>query len=350
MISKQLYPSWSLFFSWGGFVFLTINFFTGILLSNINMQTFITVNCIAFILLAFTLYPTVYLSVKYNINYAQAISKFVSIKSIRMLLILLVVCINIGWYSIQLSAVQNMIANIFNLHSSITIIFISYLFAYGSYKFEYRWLQYFSMTTMVLFLLYLLLFFFNTSMLQTEPAVSNTSNSVFSLIIMLYGTWAFSSSTIVMDIAKYTTNFKQSYLYILLATICSNFLLITLGYFFAKYTNINSFEEFVMAIGISFGFIIFIMNIWSTNDSNFFSSMNALERLNIKKKYTFIVLPLISALLSVSYKNDLFNIIGSWLKIMGWVAIPLTIFWWYTLVTKKDINLLSNTINKNFAR
>ena len=336
MGSRQVYPSWTLFFSWGGFVFLSINFFTGILLSNIDLSTFISVNTIALILLAITLYPTIYLSSKYHINYSQAIYKFIENSYIRIILILLVVCINIGWYSIQLNAIQSIVLNTLNFQSTLLTIAISYLFAYGSYRLGYEWLKSFSIFTMLLFLGYLIIFFFtNSGVVESKQIITNDTVSIFTLILMVYGTWAFSSSTIVMDIVKYTNDFKQSYLYILLATIFSNFTLIALGYFFARYTDVGSFEEFVSFFGISFGLMILVLSIWTTNDSNFFSSMKALESLNIQKRYIFIVLPFVSALLSLHYGDDLFSLIGDWLKLMSWIAIPLTIFWWHIVIKLK---------------
>ena len=70
--------------------------------------------------------------------------------------------------------------------------------------------------------------------------------------------------------------------------------------------------------------------------------MKALESLNIQKRYIFIVLPFVSALLSLHYGDDLFSLIGDWLKLMSWIAIPLTIFWWYVVLKSKNDILYGN--------
>lgn len=324
----QSQPSWTLFFSWGAFVFLSVNFFIGVLLSTTSSFEFIVGNVVAFILLAITLYPTVYLSIKYNLNCSQAIQKFVSDRKLQYALILLVVVINIGWYSIQLTAISTLLENYFTINCVVVILILSYLFAYGSFRFEYQWLKNFGIITMVLFFIYLIVLLSNSKFASVN---TNTQSdvSIFTLIIMIYGTWAFSSSTVVMDIARYTKDINKSYLYILLAMIFSNFFLIVLGYMFGRYTGIRTFEELLLFLGTGFGVMLFVLNIWSTNDSNFFSSSKALESLKINKNISFMILPFISALLAISFQDDLFSLIGSWLKLMGLIAVPLTLFWWY---------------------
>jgi len=330
MKEDKTYPSWTLFFSWGGFVFLSINFFTGILLSKISLSMFVFGNIISFILIALTLYPTVYISIKYKVNFSEAIGKFVQYRYIKMFLLFLILIVNIGWYSIQLTAVYSLLDD-YLLYSSIILFFISYLFAYGSYKFEYEWLKVFSIFVLIFFIIYLMLIL-NNQKINLEYFNKETLQiSFINICLMLYGTWAFSSSTIVMDISKYTNDFKSSYFYILMAMLVFNFMLIWLGYLFGKFTNIHTFKEFVSLLGVSTGLLLFVLNIWTTNDSNFFSSMQILKFFNFDKKIIFIVLPLISYLLAIYYKDNLFNIIGSWLKIMSWIAIPLTMFWWYIL-------------------
>lgn len=338
--TRNYQPSWTLFFSWGGFVFLAINFFTGMLLSKTELSSFVLANVVAFVLLALTLFPTVFLSIKHDINYSEAIRKFVQNTTLQKALILTVILINLGWYAIQLVAVKDILQSFFEVDTLLVMIFFSYLFAYGSYRFEYLWLKYFSVVTIILFLAYLVMLTFYTDISLQKPMASDTSLSFFSMLVMLYGTWAFSSSTVVMDIARYTKDFLPSYIYILLALLVSNFSLIALGYTFGRYTQISSFGEFVSILGLSFGILLLLLNIWSTNDSNFFSSQKALKTLGIKKKYAFLIFPFIGAFLAIAFQDDLFGLIGGWLKLMGWIAIPLTLFWWYQVYNSKKQGLL----------
>jgi purine-cytosine permease-like protein len=78
--------------------------------------------------------------------------------------------------------------------------------------------------------------------------------------------------------------------------------------------------------------LLLLLNIWTTNDSNFFSSQKVIQTLGVKKQYTFLILPLLNGFLAITFQDDLFSLIGSWLKLMGWMAIPLTLFWWYIVV------------------
>ena len=326
---NKSYASWSLFFSWGGFVFLSVNFFTGIILSKASIENFIIGNFIGFVLLALTLYPTIYISIKYKVNFSETVNKFIKINFLQKGLLILVLLINIGWYSIQLTAVWD-ILKIFHLNIVI-LLFISYLFAYGSYKFGYDWLKNFSIITLVFFILYLVVVLISGKNIISIEKVDNEYLTIWQVSLLVYGTWAFSSSTIVMDITKYTNDFKKSYFYILLATLFFNFLLIFFGYYFGRYTQINTFMDFVSILGLSIGIILFLLNIWTTNDSNFFSSMQILKNFNINKKIVFTILPLINGLLAIYYQDDLFSVIGKWLKLMSWIGIPMSLYWWLVL-------------------
>ncbi|MBL0708141.1 MAG: hypothetical protein JJW00_03745 [Sulfurimonas sp.] len=163
---------------------------------------------------------------------------------------------------------------------------------------------------------------------------------IFNVGFMIYGTWAFSSSSILMDITKQAKSFKAGYISVLIGMIIGNFSLLFLGYILAKNSGIYNFADFALLFSTFFGTILLVLNIWTTNDSNFYSSMVALQQFGVGKKVSFIVLPFCSALLVIFFQEGLFGIIGDWLVMMGYIGVVFSLLWWYVLlkgVRKKSI-------------
>ena len=331
-----------LIFSWAGFIFLSINFIVGAKFAHINFTTFLLSNLFALSLFAITMYAPVYLSIKYKLDFSQSIKKYITNKYINSFLILIVVFINTGWYSIQLEAVRV----ILSIENIFILILLSYIFAIGSFIFGYKWLKLFSYFVILLFFIYILfaLSTININIIKLDDTIY--IKEVFNIGFMIYGTWAFSSSSIIMDIAKHSNNFREGYTSLLIGLIIGNFLLIFMGYLFAKSNGISNFNEFVILFGSTLGIVLFTLNIWSTNDSNFYSSMLALNKLNISNTISFLLLPLVSVLLVISYKSNLFDMLGIWLIYMSYIGIFFTIFWWYTIykIKTKKANIKNNFI------
>jgi len=317
-----------LVFTWAGFVFLYINFLVGVGLAQLGSLNFILSIIVSFLLYGFGMYPVVFLSVKYKINLADAVEKYFS--RYALFFYMFVVLVNVGWYSIQLEMIWEM------FHNFVLLIFFSYLFAYGSFRWGFKYLKIFSFFSINLFLFYMLTALYNTSgsiYIDNQPL---DVSLIVSSSLIIFGSWAFSSTTLIMDVAKFGKSFKNSYAQLLAGLFLGNILLIILGYIYAKYYGVNNFQDFLNIFDIFIGEFILILNIWSTNDSNFYNSMNILEKLDIDKKITFFVLPLSSFILIYFFGNNLFSIIGNWLLFMGNIGLIMILVWWYIFMREKD--------------
>lgn len=124
-----------------------------------------------------------------------------------------------------------------------------------------------------------------------------------------------------MDITLHVKERKKGFKYIILATFLTNILLIALGYF------INTTIEAMAATSIV-NLIALLVAIWTTNDSNFYSTMRSLEELGISKKKTLLCVPLISCVLSLLIVEKFETYLIEWLSLMSWIGIPIGIMWW----------------------
>lgn len=327
------YPPSSLFWSWGAFVFLSVNFFTGILLAENNGVALIVLgSIIAFLLLSLAIFPVIYISTQENRNYSQSIEFYIPNKVIRTVLILFVPVINIGWFAIQVTIVLSLLSTmlpIIDTYAYIVAVSLSILFALGSYAFGYRWLRYFGGFSMLLLIALFVTNVFIHDWSIGGMALEPFSGDLFFIVQLIFGTWIFSSVTCLMDIARHIRYPKLAFLYVIAALFVADILVILLGTISASILGIGSMKEF---LSVSSGFIAalaVILNIWSTNDSNFYSTMKALETLKIDKRTAFIIVCLLSGIIAGYGKDDLFSLIGNWLVLMSWLGVPLAVFWWF---------------------
>jgi len=319
--------NFSLTFTWAGFVFLYINFLVGVSLSDLNFTEFLLSNIMAFILYLLGMYPSVYLSFKYKLNFAEAIKKFLT--RFSTIIYVLILFINIGWYAIQLEMIWEIFDNIYY------VFIFSYLFAYGSYRWGFEYLKFFSYISISTFLFYVLYSVDIDFKILDYSTVSIDIETIFKSSMVIFGSWAFSSTTLIMDVAKFGNSFKNTFIQLIFGLILGDFLLIFLGYIYANTYNIDNFNEFLNVFGVFVGSFILILNIWSTNDSNFYNSINILKQLNVSKKTTFLLLPFISVLLVYFFGKDLFSIIGNWLIVMSNVGLVMILVWWYIYIKEK---------------
>jgi len=339
MITKKSYKESSLFWSWGAFVLLSINFFTGVLIAQqANLIESLFSIFLGFIILSVSIFPVVHISVSDSLNYSQAISKYININILRKVLILLVPIINIGWYSIQVAIVVSLLnsISIFSIEYSVVIsIAISFLFSSGSFLFGYKWLQYFGAVAMVLLILT-----FGYSSIQYNWSFNLASQTLnFGIILkatlLVIGSWIFSSVTCLMDITNYVKNSNKAFIYVISALFLADILLISMGFLAAKVHSLDSMEKFLSISGNIVLISSMIVSIWSTNDSNFFSTMKALEAFRVNKYYIYFGVSVISGTIASIGHDNLFQLLGKWLILMGWIGIPLSVFWWSMFIKDK---------------
>ena len=337
---KQFEAPWTIFFSWGAFVFLFVNFLTGIVLAqHLNFLEFILSLLLGSTFLSLSLYAAIWVSVKFNVNYSEAIYKFfpfgVHLKIIPLFVLL---AVNVGWYSIQLEISINLLPRLLENLGDWEVWFktflISYLFASGAFKYEYSWLKIFGALAMIVFSIIAACSLFKINYPNNLNIADMNDDHISKLLkgsLIVYGTWGFSSSTCIMDIAKYTNKFFKTFFYATIAILLADILLILLGYIFSLQYEIFSLNKLFRVLEVKYLPLIVFISLWSTNDSNFFSSMRVVEKLGFNKKTAFLFLPAISAILVLLFKEDIFSILGKWLKIMGWTSVGFSILWWSLL-------------------
>lgn len=313
----------SLFWSWGAYVFLPMNIVIGSILAGkkANISELILSSMLALIIMMCLSYPAIQLSTKYRLNYSEAINKFFNNMFVKKILIIIVPIINIGWFSIQTNLFMDIINNYFTMNKYIyllLIIGVSYFFVIGVSLFNYVWLKKAGAFGMMFMTIVFLL------NIKQGISIHHGSIDISNLItftLLILGTWIFSLVTCVMDLTKYTIDGKKSFIYILMATFVANNLLIYLGYIL----NYSIFEFTSVSL---LNLIAIIVAIWTSNDSNFFSTTKALETLNFNSIKVKICLPLISCFISIIIKGTFEDYIVSWLSLMSWIGVPFSIIWW----------------------
>lgn len=270
-------------------------------------------------------YPAVCLSAKYKKNYSQYINCFVKKKLMATILILLVPVVNIGWFSIQ----TTMFVDFIQVHIgkrlpifTVVIVLMSYIFALGVTKFDYSWLKNAGTVGMI----------FLFTMLVTNLTLDSNIQygylrfeSILSYTVQILGTWIFSSVTCIMDITSQVDNGKKGFKYIVLATFLTNILLVVFGYLIRI-----SMEDFVSISALNL--VAILVAIWTTNDSNFYSTMCSLEEKGISKKTVFVFVPLFSSIISIFLVGNFETHLVQWLSLMSWIGIPMGIAWWVLYV------------------
>jgi len=313
----------SLFWSWGAYVFLPINIILGTVMSSngASIEELIISSFMALIIMMTLAYPAVCLSSIHGENYSQSIRHFLKNRKIVIFLTFLVPLISVGWYAIQ----TTMFVKLMQLYIGeepyifvLLVIGMSYIFALGVTRFEYSWLKNAGIVGMIFLLV---MFTLNLNLTGEIKCGIIRFNRVFDYTIQILGTWIFSSVTCIMDITSHVKEAKKGFKYIILATFLTNILLIVLGYFIC--TDI----EAMAAISVV-NLIALLVAIWTTNDSNFYSTMRSLEELGISKKKTLLCVPLISCVLSLIMVEKFESYLTEWLSLMSWVGIPIGIMWW----------------------
>jgi len=313
----------SLFWSWGAYVFLPINIILGTIISSngASIEELLISLFLALFIMMVLAYPAVCLSSMYGKNYSQSIRYFWGNRKIANFFIILVPLISIGWDAIQTTMFAKFIQLYIGKETHIFVLLIigmSYIFALGVTKFEYSWLK----NAGIIGMLFLIIVFAANIKLKCDIKYGFIRlNCVLDYTIQILGTWIFSSVTCIMDITSYVKEGKKGFKYIIFATFLTNILLIALGYFIN--TNIET-----MAATSIVNLIALLVAIWTTNDSNFYSTMRSLEELGISKIKTVLCVPLISCVLSLLMVEKFETYLIEWLSLMSWVGIPIGIIWW----------------------
>ena len=331
-----------LFWAWSAFVFVSANLITGGVLARFfhPAQAMLALLVGMFLLFLMSA-PAVWLAVQEKWNYQAAIRKTLghSWPRLAVAVVLLVPVVNIGWFAIQTAMVSDSIAILFKRpHWSWWLaISLAIAFAVGPCLGGFRWLaKAGQIAILALSVLLVLAIFEWTSATQTQSLGSGIPNtSVTSSkqwwnvgVLSVVGSWVFSSTTCVMDVVCYVRKRWPATIAVWLGLLIGDGLLITLGYFLFRSTGT---VEIRSLLGKSYSFLavlFLLLNIWSTNDSNLFSTGRALAITGWNAKICLLVPAFIGGLLAALWGPHLFDWFGRWLQVMGWVGIGFSLLWW----------------------
>lgn len=319
---------WQLTAAWGAFVFLPFNLFAGTLISKGFGATDAVLGliCGSAILLSLTVPAVLYASITGR-TYAEAIDEEITNEPIRFALKLLVPLVNIGWFAIQTIAATHIVRpgqeglSMFFWYAGMATIFIA-----GPLLRGYTWLYRSGMVAIVAMMGAMVVI-----VLTGTPQEMSWGSPVFGKVsdaaLLVVGTWIFSSTTCVMDVARSLRHPGKAVTAVLVGTVAADLGLLLVGFFYPDSASVFLSEtEGSKLFGILAGFFM-IIALWSTNDSNFFSTEKALQRLGVPSKYTAIAVVLLTGCIGTIVGRDLFSLIGGWLQLMGWIGIPMGLFW-----------------------
>jgi purine-cytosine permease-like protein len=114
---------------------------------------------------------------------------------------------------------------------------------------------------------------------------------------------------------------------ILVGTIIADVSLMTIGFLYPEFTSRLIGETSEKGIFGVLAATFVIIALWSTNDSNFYSTEKALHNLGVPTMLTAGLVVVATAAVGVLIGDRFFSVIAPWLQAMGWIGIPLGLFW-----------------------
>lgn len=315
--------------AWAAFVFIPFNLFAGILIA----KEFTSSEAVAGLffgsiaLCLLTVPPILYASITGR-TYAAAIEAEISNNILATLLKLLVPVVNIGWFSIQtVAATQAAFGSI----EQPEVMFLLYagtaaIFVLGPIFGGYVWLYRFGAIGVLAMALGFITIVGSGETHEfswATPAWKNVSKAG----LFVLGTWIFSSTTCVMDVAREVRQPRTAVTAILVGTITADVSLMTIGFLYPEFTSRLIGETSEKGIFGILAATFVIIALWSTNDSNFYSTEKALHNLGVPTILTAGLVVVATAAIGVLIGDRFFSVIAPWLQAMGWIGIPLGLFW-----------------------
>ena len=349
-IQNRWATSLELFWAWSAFVFVSANLLTGGVLARFFQPAQAMLALLVGMLLLFLLSaPAVWLAVKEEWNYQAAVHNTLGHRWPRLaiVVVLLVPVINIGWFAIQTAMVSDSVAVLLKRpHWSWWLaISLAFAFAVGPCLGGFWWLAKAGQIAILALSVLLILAIFEWLCASQPPSllfdiaeVSATSCRQWWKIgtLSVVGSWVFSSTTCVMDVACYVRRKWSATIAIWLGLLVGDGLLIALGYFLFRSKGT---VEIRSLLGNSYSFLaalFLLINVWSTNDSNLFSTGRALAITGCNYRICLLVPAFIGGLLAALWGPHLFDWFGRWLQLMGWLGIGFSLLWWVVWFRRRN--------------
>jgi cytosine permease len=324
------------FFAWAAFVLLPFNLFAGGLLApKLGLADF----CIALVLgLGATIalgLPAVLIAHRSGTTFSQSARTIVRGRWILLALVLVVPLVNVGWYSIQTAAAAEALATfVGRAEARAPAAFaFAFLFAAGPLLFGYTWLSRTGALACGVVVLAFAWVFATTGMPEFPAEVRRPAQgTVLDGALLVLGTWVFSSTTCVMDLARFGRTSLGTAVGFALGLILADRGLIALGYAMASQDpERNMLAAFLTATSLP-GLLFLLLALWSTNDSNVYSTLQAFAGLHLPAIPLTLFATSIAGLAAAVWGDELFGFVGGWLSAMGWLGIGFGGLWWCVLL------------------
>jgi len=340
------FPVLQFFFAWAAFVFLPVNVLTGVALAKqVAPNAFHVAIVLGMLLLALSVVPAAMIASQSRASFSGAMFALLPVM-LALPIVAIVPLVNIGWFAIQLAALGLLTKRLLPGwgNADICIIAWAIVCAAGPLVFGFRWL---SATGAIALLVAVVAVIVEVATVHATQvgavAIDLTATSswaaVWTAAWMVYGTWAFSSASCVMDLARFARPSLPTAVAAVLGLLVADLCLIGLGYFLAR--NGLAVESTLALSKAHYGlaYAFFIAGLWSTNDSNIYSTRIAIRNMGLRAEFWPWLFVGLATVVAITVKDELFNWIGRWLILMGWIAVPLTGWWWFVLLKKKHSNI-----------
>lgn len=319
---------WKLTAAWGAFVFIPFNLFAGTMIGREFEagDALIGVVLGSIILLALTV-PAVWYASLTGRTYAESVSAEINHPALRFVLMLLVPLVNCGWFAIQTIAATNIIRpGQSGLSMFLWCAGFATAFVAGPIIWGYAWLHRTGAIALVAMLSGIVFIVIGGEPHSTSWSVTSHER-ITDVALLVIGTWIFSSTTCVMDVARQLRNPSTAISAILFGTAIADVSLIIIGLLYPTSSALFLGGSEDRRVLNSLSTLFILIALWSTNDSNFYSTDRALKQFGLQSGSSALIVVILTASVGMMVGPRLFDIVGNWLKLMGWIGIPMGVFW-----------------------
>lgn len=334
-------------FAWGAFVFLPVNVLAGAALAKqVPPLSFALSLAFGLLMLSLSVFPAAMIASKTGASFSRAMLSLLP-GALGSAAVGIVPFVNMGWFAIQLAMLGLVTQEIIPaVTPEICILSWGIISALGPLVFGYRWL---SLTGALALAIALAIVVLQLQAVTPEVAAERipsnypTWHMILTASWTVYGTWAFSSSSCVMDLARFSRPAIPTALTAILGLFVADITLMGLGYLLAHTGKNYDAILALSALPFSVAYVFFVAGLWSTNDSNIYSTKVAVYNMGLKSWFWPWLFVGVATAFAIIFQDRLFTWIGHWLILMGWIAVPLTAWWWYVLASNK-ITLIASDV------
>ena len=325
------------FFSWSGLVLLPFNLVVGGMLgAGLRPSEFVLVLTFGVFCTILLGAPAVLVAQRTRLNFPQSAFQHLP-RPAAGILVALAPLVSLGWFTLQTAvaagALQAVSAGA--LPATLTAIPLSLAFIAGPLLLGYSWLSRTgALATAIVAVL--MLHLGSSAAHGIEPQHAPAGLSLAQGLLLVLGTWVFSSTTSVMDLARFAGSGRGALVAFAAGLILANGGLIAIGYWLTRTAGPDPLKQFLS--GTQFlGFLFLLLSLWSTNDANAYSTMQVLERLRMPVRTTTIVSAVAAGAAAASWGDVLGDVLGWWLGAMGWLGVGIGAAWWVVFATSGRI-------------